>query len=157
MQGYSGNYGERCGGNVDEAVRFGTMLIKQGVALDPALIETFKLQDMFKPMPVDSSPKPAPLPGLVKISEEEAAQRLVHQEEVVYPSLARAARVQGSNIFEITVDTEGEVMEVSTIRCHPLLCSAAMDALRKYRYTPLLLRGKPRPFKTRVQVRFTLP
>jgi TonB family protein len=160
LRGYSGIYGSRCGGNVKDVVEFGGMLVKQAVALAPSLIETFKLQDTFNAAPANSNPKPGnttPAASKVRLSEEDALQRLIHQEEVVYPELARQAHVEGPATFEITVDTGGEVLESSVVLCHPLLCSAAMNALQKYRYTPLLIQGKPRSFKASVQVRFNLP
>lgn len=48
IKGYSGLYGSRCGGNSDEAARFGGELIRKSVSLDPSLVNRRGLQDLLK-------------------------------------------------------------------------------------------------------------
>jgi protein TonB len=94
---------------------------------------------------------------MVLITEQDGLKRLIHEEPVVYPELARQARVQGTVSLQVTVDTEGKIYEVLVESAHPLLASAAREAVLKYHYAPFLLAGTPRPFRTVVQVRFALP
>jgi TonB family protein len=53
IQSSSGWYGQRCGGNADEAIQYGVKLIRKAVALDPSLIDRNKqLQNILNsPMP----------------------------------------------------------------------------------------------------------
>lgn len=47
IKGRSRVYGSRCGGNSDEAARFGGELIRKAVDLDPSLIDRYHLQDVL--------------------------------------------------------------------------------------------------------------
>lgn len=80
----------------------------------------------------------------------------MHQVEPSYPALAQSARVQGVVILEATVDTSGRVQNVKLLRGIPLLNQSALDAVRRWRYSPLMLNGTPTPFILTVTVTFTL-
>lgn len=60
-----------------------------------------------------------------------------------YPPLARAARVSGSVVVEVTVDEEGKVYSARAVMGHPLLRDAAVEAARGWAFTPTLLSGVP--------------
>src|SRR3989442_5993217 len=47
-----------------------------------------------------------------------------------YPPLAKAARVSGAVVVEVTIDEEGNVMSARAISGHPLLKDAALAAAR---------------------------
>lgn len=74
----------------------------------------------------------------------------------VYPELATRARVQGNVVVEATVDERGRVVGVSLVEGTPLLNDAALDAVRKWVYSPTLLNGVPTPIVMTVTVRFRL-
>jgi TonB family protein len=44
---------------------------------------------------------------------------------------------------KVTVDETGKVESVEIARGHPLCNDAAREALRQWRYTPTLLKGRP--------------
>jgi periplasmic protein TonB len=73
----------------------------------------------------------------------------------VYPELARNAHVAGIVILECIIDRDGRVESVTVLRGHPLLNSAATDAVRQWRYRPTLLNGVPVEVVMTVTVRFT--
>ncbi len=54
-------------------------------------------------------------------------------------------RVTGSVVIDATVNVEGQVDDLKLVSGDPLLSGAAMDAVRKWRYSPYLLNGKPIP------------
>lgn len=60
-----------------------------------------------------------------------------------YPPLAKAARVSGAVIVEVTVDEEGKVFSARAISGHPLLKDAAIAAARGWTFTPTLLQSQP--------------
>lgn len=74
-----------------------------------------------------------------------------------YPELARQSRVQGVVVLECVIDPSGRVADVKVLRGHPLLESAAADAVRQWVYTPTRLNGVPVAVLLTVTVRFTLP
>ena len=74
----------------------------------------------------------------------------------VYPAIAQSARVQGVVIIEATIGINGMVQEAKILRSIPLLDSAALDAVRQWRYTPTLLNGVPVAVIITVTLNFTL-
>jgi TonB family protein len=61
--------------------------------------------------------------------------------EPAYPPLAKAARVSGSVVVEVTVDEQGNVIALRPVSGHPLLRDAAVAAARQWKFTPTLLSG----------------
>lgn len=57
----------------------------------------------------------------------------------VYPPLAKAARIAGSVVVEVTVDEEGNVISARVISGHPLLKDAAVAAARRWTFSPTTL------------------
>ena len=85
------------------------------------------------------------------------APALVHRVEPVFPDLAVAAQLGGMVILEAVVDTEGCVESVTVLRPrHPLLDRAAVDALKQWRYSPLVLNGIPTSFVLTVTFNFSV-
>jgi TonB family protein len=90
----------------------------------------------------------------VPLSGEITPPKLVTQVPPVYPPLARKARIQGIVILQAIVDQTGHVSSVRVISGHPLLNSAAVDAVSKWVYEPAQSHGKPIPVIMTVTVRF---
>lgn len=61
----------------------------------------------------------------------------------VYPPVARAARVSGAVVVEVTVDEVGNVMSARAISGHTMLKDAAVAAARGWKFTPTQLGGVP--------------
>jgi protein TonB len=74
----------------------------------------------------------------------------------IYPPIAIAARKEGVVILEALLDENGHVNGVKVLRSEPLLDDAAVQAVRRWRYTPTLLNGVPVPVLMTVTVRFSL-
>jgi TonB family protein len=117
------------------------------------------------PRLVDSSAEPADLnkalatvPALpqlgVPISQGVTGGVLVHKVQPIYPPEARRMRVQGSVVIDAKVTTNGQVEELKLVSGDPLLAPAAMDAVRKWRYTPYLLNGRPIAKDARITISF---
>ena len=68
----------------------------------------------------------------------------------VYPPLARMARVEGSVFVKVELDGSGNVMTADVIEGHPMLRQAAVDAVKKWRFSSF-----GNPVET-VQVKFTI-
>ena len=63
----------------------------------------------------------------------------------------------GSVVIDAVVNVEGQVDDLKLVSGDPLLSAAAMDAVRKWRYSPYLLNGKPIPQETRITISFIAP
>ena len=85
-----------------------------------------------------------------------SASPQINDVALVYPQMAREARVQGIVIIEATIGETGNVINARVLRGVPLLDQAALDAVRQWRYTPTLLNGVPVPVIMTLTVNFTL-
>jgi len=74
----------------------------------------------------------------------------------VYPMLAIQARLQGTVIIEATVNERGRVVDATVLQGVPLFNDSALDAVKKWTYTPTLVNGVPTPVIMTVTVRFKL-
>jgi protein TonB len=110
------------------------------------------------PLP-PSPPPPTPAPAVkvepFRVSHMELAD-LVHRVNPTYPPLARQARVQGVVVLEAVINKEGAIESLHVLTGHPLLNQAAVDAVKQWRYRPLMLNGEPTEVITTVTVTFTL-
>ncbi len=108
-------------------------------------------------IPVAPPPLPPPPPEKpIRIGGQVTAPALLYRVEPKYPDFAAQAQIEGLVILEATVDTEGRVQSVEVLRSHGLLDQAAVDAVKQWRYSPLVLNGKPYPFILTVTVRFSV-
>jgi TonB family protein len=98
------------------------------------------------------------LPQLgVPISQGVTGGVLVHKVQPMYPPEARRMHVQGSVVIDAKVTTKGQVEELKLVSGDPLLAPAAMDAVRRWRYTPYSLNGQLIAKETRITISFIAP
>lgn len=95
-------------------------------------------------------------PQRIRISQGVTKGLLIHKEEPVYPSIARAARVQGDVVLSAVIDINGQIQNLQLISGHPMLVPAAIAAVRQWRYKPYLLNGQPVEVETTITVIFSL-
>jgi len=103
--------------------------------------------------PVQAAPTPPP-PAPVKVSEGVAQGGLIFKVNPEYPAVARAARIQGSVLMHAIIGTDGSVQRLQAINGNPLLLRSAMEAVKRWRYRPYLLDGKPVEVETSITVNF---
>lgn len=84
------------------------------------------------------------------------APALVKRVEPTYPDLALVAKITGLVILEATVATDGTVESVRVLRSVKFLDQAAVDAVKQWRYSPLVLNGVPTPFILSVSLNFSV-
>ena len=106
---------------------------------------------------VPANPPAAPAPGEpVRVGNNVLQSRLLRKVEPVYPPLASRARISGNVVLAIKVDEQGFVSDVRVISGHPLLTGAAVDAVKQWQYSPMLLNGQPVPVMATVTIVFAL-
>jgi protein TonB len=98
----------------------------------------------------------AEAPKKVNISGGVATGMLLQKTVPIYPPIAKAARVQGTVVLQATISKAGTIENLRVISGNAMLQSAAMDAVRSWRYRPYLLNGEPVEVETTVNVVFTL-
>jgi len=108
------------------------------------------------PPPPQSSPPPPHRPP-IRTGGNIHPPALVIRVDPIYPPLAVQALITGTVILEATVDENGNVTDVRVLRpVNAMLDRAALDAVRQWRYEPLLLNGVRTPFVLTVVLSFNL-
>jgi peptidyl-prolyl cis-trans isomerase A (cyclophilin A) len=82
---------------------------------------------------------------------------LVDAPKPAYPAAARPAHLRGVVRLVVTIAKDGSVKDVKVVSGHPLLVPAAVEAVRKWKYRPVLVDGKPADVFTDAEVAFEEP
>lgn len=107
--------------------------------------------------PPPPPPPPPPTPKqVVRIGGNIQAPALVKRVEPTYPDIALVAKVTGLVILEASVGIDGTVESVRVLRSVKFLDQAAVDALKQWRYSPLVLNGVATPFVLSVTINFSV-
>lgn len=105
-------------------------------------------------LPVVTPARPASVRPLLVSHLAEA--NLLHKVQPVYPSLARQARVEGAVELRAIIGKSGTIENLVVVRGHPMLATAAVEAVRQWRYRPYLLNNEPIEVETNITVNFVL-
>lgn len=101
-------------------------------------------------------PDPPASAAPIRVGGAVREPRKVHHVAPAYPSIARAARREGTVILEVTITRDGNVGSARVLRSADIFDDAALDAVRQWRYTATTLNGVPVDVTMTVTVRFTL-
>lgn len=147
--------------------------------LNPAAINAVK-QWVYEPLIVEGEPKEAVFTtsvhfklkppktekadvgggaagGVLRIEDPADAPRLVKKIEPFYPLEARRDFIQGVVELEVTTDEEGNVAEVVVLRSESsLLNQPSIDAVKQWKYEPVMREGNPIPVSFNVKITYRL-
>jgi periplasmic protein TonB len=101
-------------------------------------------------------PKAAVPHGPYLVGGKVQAPRILREVQPVYPALAREARIQGTVVMDSVIDANGNVTQLKLVSGHPLLVTAAFNAVQQWKYEPTRLNGVPVAVEMHVTVRFHL-
>lgn len=79
---------------------------------------------------------------------------LINKVEPIYPKFAIAAGLRGEVRLHAIIAKDGSIQTISVITGHPLLATAAVDAVRQWRYRPYVLNKEPVEVETFITVNF---
>jgi protein TonB len=96
------------------------------------------------------------VPSRVRVGGAVEAAKIIEQPQPVYPVVCVQGRIQGTVILHAVIGQDGRVVELEAISGHPLLALAALDAVRRWRYSPTLLNSTPVEVETTITVNFVL-
>ena len=71
-----------------------------------------------------------------------------------YPWLAKMTHIQGQVVVQAIVAPDGTVSDAHVLRGHHLLRGAAVDAVRRWRYRPYTIDGRPAEVSTTITLNF---
>jgi periplasmic protein TonB len=102
-------------------------------------------------------PPPPPAPNVRPFRTSSMLQgSLIHTIQPVYPPLARTARIQGSVVLSAVIGKDGSIKDLRALSGHPMLVTAAVNAVSQWRYRPYILNNEPIEVETQITVNFTL-
>lgn len=107
----------------------------------------------LNPVPLAAAPKEPT--GRVSISHLDPGF-LVQRVQPIYPRTAILTRTEGTVVLTAVIDTSGRITHLQVVSGPTLLISAAMEAVRQWRYKPYILNGSPVEVETQVSVIFNL-
>jgi len=109
-------------------------------------------------MPPPPPPAPPPAPKQpVRIGGQINSPALIKRVEPKYPDIAAAAKLTGLVIVEALVNESGAVESVKTLRSPSVfLEKAAVEALKQWQYSPLVLDGVAMSFVLTVTFNFSV-
>jgi TonB family protein len=74
--------------------------------------------------------------------------------EPVYPIAARQQRIQGQVWVHLVINETGDVLTAEAVSGDPLLVSAAMDAMKQWKFEPYIQNGHPVRVSTKMHYDF---
>jgi TonB family protein len=93
-------------------------------------------------------------PPRVRVGGNVAAANLIAQVKPEYPQEARDNRIQGVVVLEAVIGSDGRVSSLRVVTGHPLLIEPAINAVKQWVYTPILLNNQAVEAITTVTVNF---
>jgi TonB family protein len=108
-------------------------------------------------------PKPATLlpagtPRRIRVGGNVVSLRMISQVKPVYPPSAMNAGVEGTVSLQGIIGTDGSVQALRVLSSiDGDLTSAALEAVKQWRYSPTLLNGVPVETLSNIDVQFKLP
>jgi periplasmic protein TonB len=73
-----------------------------------------------------------------------------------YPALAQHMNVQGSVVLQAVIGVDGIIQDLHVLRGPAILAAAAQQAVREWRFKPVLQNGQPVETKANIVVNFTI-
>jgi TonB family protein len=92
----------------------------------------------------------------VRVSQLVSEGLLIKRVQPEYPEAARQAHAEGSVVLDVLIDANGDVESATVISGPPLLAPAAIDAVKRWKFRPYTLNGRPAKIETQATVDFQL-
>lgn len=97
-----------------------------------------------------------PPPKHLRVSSGVANSLKIHSPNPDYPREAQDRGIQGDVLLQATIDTQGNLTNLKAVQGDPILVKAAIDAVKKWRYRPFILKGEPVDVDTVIKIQFHL-
>jgi protein TonB len=105
------------------------------------------------PTPAQESPKQ---PKRVRISSGVANSLLRHNVDPEYPWEAKQRHITGDVLLWIVIDKSGNVASIRVEKGAPILVDAAVEAVKRWKYRPFVLKGEPVEAESTILIKFRM-
>ena len=120
------------------------------------IINATRLFAVFPLLAVSINPALQAEDLIIRISDSDAQKAAISKANPDYPPMAKQMHVSGAVVVEAEVTPEGEVGKVAPVSGNALLSSAAVSAVKKWKFKPFTAEGKPAKAVVRLAFNFTL-
>ena len=97
-------------------------------------------------------------PHRVRVGGDVQPAKLLEHVTPAYPEDLQKQGIQGAVIISAVISTDGHVLSGRVVNsANQELADAALDAVRQWRYAPVLLNGEPIEVVTTITINFALP
>jgi len=93
---------------------------------------------------------------VLSVDQPTLDQHVDHRVAPLYPPIAKAARIQGTVIFEVRIGVTGKIESSKAVSGPAMLQQAAIDCLKQWTYHPFEKDGVPVPASGTVAIEFSL-
>ncbi len=95
--------------------------------------------------------------GAVKAEGDIKPPKLIKKVDPIYPEEARKQGISGEVFLSVRSNELGNIVEVKVVKSpHELLSKASVEAVKQWKYEPMLIKGKPMPIIFTVTMTFKL-
>ena len=109
-----------------------------------------------RPSPSEKAKPVEPPAEPVHVSGGVQAARVLRRIMPIYPELAKRARISGAVHLIGVIGKDGTIQNLRVVSGHPLLLSAAVEAVQQWLYKPTLFSGEPVEVIAPIEVNFNL-
>jgi TonB family protein len=96
-------------------------------------------------------------PPQITLTEEQVRGQLLDHPKPVYPAIAVAARVSGTVVLSVIIDTDGHVERAGALSGPPMLLQAAIDGVKRWTFRPFTDQGETAIVTTVLTLHFINP
>ncbi len=128
-------------------------------ALEPPPISLIRIKSAPSDVSLTSilrGPTVVPPKQSIRISQGGGGE-LIYKNSPMYPSWAKGQRLEGDVILQVLIDRQGRPKTVQLVSGSNAFASAAINAVKRWRYQPLYLDGQVVEWTTTITLRFRLP
>ena len=99
------------------------------------------------------SPLAAVRPDHVRATEAAMQKRLIRKVDPKPPG--DVGHIRGDVVFKAVIARDGSVENLQAVSGHPMLIPPAIEAVKQWRYRPILINGYPVTVETIIRVKFS--
>jgi len=131
-----------------------TLLNGAPVEVDTTVAVVFTLGGSKEAEPAQQQDAPAHRPDIMMSTLQPL--HLISKPLPIYPEEAKAKHIEGIVLLRARISADGSVKELEFDSGPPELMDAAMDAVRKWKYSPMVVNGETVEAQGRVAILFSL-
>jgi TonB family protein len=93
---------------------------------------------------------------ILSVDQQTLDQHVDHRVAPLYPPIAKAARIQGTVVFDVRIGVTGKIESMKFVSGPAMLQQAATDCLKQWTYHPFEKDGSPATASGQVSIEFNL-